>query len=103
MSIAAALIASAVIGAGSAAYTASESKKASKEASSKAAQLAEERQADEKKIRDASVTPESASVTFGVDDEEENSLGSFNDFIAPKASTTGLGSTSTSVGLGFNV
>lgn len=104
MGIGAALIASAIIGAGSAAYSSSQQKKATKQASDRAQELEQQRREDEKLIRDASVTPESATVTFGVEDEDDNDeLGSFNQFITPKNNQAGLGGTPKSTGLGFNV
>ena len=105
---------SAAVGVATAAYTTHEQKKAAKKeriatenarAETQAAAIEAEDTArtNEKLLRDASAESETASITFGTEDDEE--IGTYNDFIskAPrKKATTGL-STGSGSGLGFGV
>lgn len=105
MGVGVALIAAAVIGAASQQVQARKQRKATREASKRAEELETQRRADEKKIRDASKQPDdaAATATFGGDDED--TVGSFDEFVSPSASrSSGVGITKgTSSGLGFSV
>ncbi len=98
----AAIIAAAVIGAGSAAYSADQQKKAAEK--DQARRTAEAASAKAEADRIASETkPEEETLTetkFGVDDED--SIGSTQEFLIPKTSALGSEATGRS-GLGFTV
>jgi len=103
-----ALLISAAIGAGTAAYSAQQQKKQASKSRAAAQRLQEEAKRDDKLIRDASAAPETATYTFGSKDED-TSIGTFDEFISPtNKRSSGLGITNTtgrtsSTGLGFNV
>lgn len=100
MGVVEALIASAVIGAGSAAYSASASASAQKKATN--AQLEAQRKAKEEAdrvARESRPTELGATLQIGGTTTVGSNLGSTADFLIPKANS--LGSTGTS-GLGFS-
>ena len=105
MGIEVALIASALIGAGSAAIASKKQSKLADERGRKEEALALKARQDEKLIRDASATPETATFEFGGGNKEDTS-GTFDDFITPKTNSSlnaGLGGAGSGTGLGFNI
>ena len=95
----AAAIASAVIGAGASYYSAKKAEEAQEEAAAQAeaARLAEEER--QRKVFE-STTPEQEAATFkfGTQDQDDE-LGSYSEFLAPKPSKT-LGGVTSSLGFG---
>lgn len=103
--VAAAVIASAVIGAGTSMYQADQQKKAAEEQQQR---LDAERAAKEAEAaRVAALTrpeEESAkSVSFGSDSNQDSAFGSVNDFLVPKKSSSLGTASSTSSTLGFQI
>lgn len=104
--IAAAVIGSAIIGAGTSMYQADQQKKAAEEQQQR---LEAERAAKEAEAaRVAALTrPEeqsAKSVKFGSDTNQDSGIGSVNDFLIPKKSTTlGIASTNGGSPLGFQL
>ena len=104
MGVAAAVIASAVIGAGSAAYQADEQKKAAEEDRKRRETAAAEAQAEADRIARETRPDEEAlgEIGFGVDRGDEFVGGSTQEFLIPKTSALGGASYGLS-GLGFAV
>ena len=94
------LIASAVIGAGSSAYSANEQKKIAEQQASDLKEANDARDAEAKRIA-KETRPDAVgvkSIKFGIDDTQ---MGSASDFIVPKVSSKSLGTSGTaSFGLG---
>jgi hypothetical protein len=107
MGIATALIISSVIAAGSSALLSKQESKAAEAQSDRREHLEKQARENEKKIRDAAVDPETATFTFGSDEDDEDEVGSFDEFLSPTKSPSGLGKPSTTgqslTGLGFNI
>ena len=100
-----ALLLSSAIGIGASAIQANKQKKLASERSRKEDELAIKARQDEKLIRDASATPETATFEFGGGNKEDTS-GTFDDFITPKTNSSlnaGLGGAGSGTGLGFNI
>jgi len=102
MGIGAAVIASAVIGAGTSYYQSEQQKDLAEEEADRLAKEAASRKAEAERIA-RETRPEAETVEaiqFGVPQDEE--LGSVSDFLIPRQSTA-LGTASGSSGLGFSV
>lgn len=99
-----AIIASAVIGAGSAAHSSHQQRKATREAEEEQRRITEEERLRSEQIaRDTGPEGEAATIAFG-SQKKDSTVGSFSDFLVPKGSskTAGL-STGSGSGLGFGV
>ena len=92
---------SAVIGAGTAVYSSEQAKSAAQKAEDEQTRLREEAQEEADRLAaEARPEEETATIEFGAEDEEE--LGSANDFLVSKTVSTGLTSGSLTGGLGFS-
>ena len=92
---------SAVIGAGSAVYSSTQASDAAKKAREEQTRLRTEAQEEADRLAaEARPEEETATIEFGKEDEEE--LGSTNDFLISKTTSTGLTSGSLTGGLGFS-
>ena len=104
MGTGAAIIASAIIGAGTSAYAGSQQRKAQEEAEAEQRRVREEEEERARQIAaDARPEGEQATIAFG-SQKKGGEVGSFSDFLVPKSSskTAGL-STGSGSGLGFGV
>ena len=96
-----ALLASALIGAGTAAKSSHDARSAAQDAEDEQRRLTEEAQAEADRLAaEARPEEETATIEFGTEDEDE--LGSTNDFLVPRTESTGLTSSSLTGGLGFS-
>lgn len=92
---------SAVIGAGSAIHSGAQARSAAKDAADEQERLRTEAQEEADRLAaEARPEEETATIEFGKEDEEE--LGSTNDFLISKTTSTGLTSGSLTGGLGFS-
>ena len=99
-----AIIASAVIGAGTSLHASSQQRKAQKEAEEEQRRIQEEERTRAEQIAaDTRPEGEAATIAFG-SQKKDTTVGSFSDFLVPKSSskTAGL-STGAGSGLGFGV
>ena len=86
------------------AYGASEQKNAQEEQEDIQRQAAEDAKAQEQRLFEQQALDAEnqgqATVEFGVDDEDDDSFGTYDDFLTPTApSKTGLGGTNNQIGL----
>ena len=104
MGVGAAIIASAVIGAGSAAYGAKQQRDAQREAEEEQRRVREEEEKRSRQIAaDTRPEGEEATIAFG-SGKKDSGVGSFSDFLVPKAASKSAGlSTGGGSGLGFGV
>lgn len=102
MGIGAALIATAVIGAGASVYSAQQQKKAAEEEQARLRAAEEEaRRRQEQIAKDTAPEAQTAkAIKFGTGDR--NKVGNTSEFLVPKLQKSQLGTTGSS-GLGFNV
>ena len=94
----------AAVGAGASVYGAVKQKSAAEEQAEIQAQAREDAQKQEQALfEQQALDAESqgkATVEFGIDDEDDDSFGTYDDFLTPTApSTTGLGGTNNNIGL----
>lgn len=104
MGVGTALVASAILSAGSAAYSSSQQRKAQREAEEEQKRIQEEeRKRSEQIAADTRPEGEQATIAFG-SQKKGGEVGSFSDFLVPKSAskTAGL-STGSGSGLGFGV
>ena len=93
--------AAAVIGLGSAAYTANKQEDAQDDLDETARQAAIDAEAERQRVLNQSIEQQgSATVTFGTGEEKANQ--SYSDFLTPKDTTTKALGGSTTSGLGFS-
>jgi hypothetical protein len=104
MGVGTALVASAVIGAATSAYAGKQTRDAAKEAEAEQRRAAEEAKAEQERIaRETGPEQDAATIDFGTN-KKGKTIGSTNDFLVPKStsSTAGL-TTGSGTGLGFGI